>query len=112
MVKKLKAFWDLFHAGKQVADPKKWKNRTITVNAIVAVLVALGGIAYAFGYTLPEDTDYEVIAAAIIAVFNIIMHLTTSEKVGIPRKDTTNELQPVPEDTTQSETFPDDNSRD
>lgn len=113
MFNKLKAFLELFRAGKQVADPAKWKNRTIKANAVAAVLIALGGVAYSFGYRLPEDTNYEAIAAGIIAIFNIVMHFTTSEKVGLLKQhDTEPTVQSTVSSTDESETFPTDNSRD
>lgn len=112
MLGKLKAFWGLFYAGKQVADPAKWKNHTIKANTVAAVLIAAAGVAYSFGYRLPEDTNYEALAAGIIAVVNIIMHFITSEKVGLQPSDTASSVQSTDTITDEPTAFPTNNSRD
>ena len=71
-----------------VANAATWKNRTLAVNAIVALLSALLAIAAAIGYRLDVTREeLEALAAglaALVAIGNSIMHIVTSARVGLP----------------------------
>jgi hypothetical protein len=85
---KFAALWQLFKVGNAVADPAAWKRRQITVTALAAVVLALVQVVAAFGYQLPVDPDAaSAIAGGVIAVVNVVLTLTTSDKVGIARGD-------------------------
>ena len=110
MLVKLTAFWRLFRAGEEVADPRKWKNRAMAVNAVVALLAAAAFVLKQFGIDLGiSDTDMQAIAGAAFAIFNIVLHVTTSKKVGLPP---VGEAADGREDGTESTAFPEDNAGD
>jgi shikimate kinase len=79
-----------FKQGKQLANSETWKNRAILGNTLTALLIALVAIAKGFGYDLPiTDETLELLATGIAAVFtstNAIVHVVTSEKVGLRGK--------------------------
>jgi hypothetical protein len=89
-MEKLSAFLDLFRKGKEVANPAAWKNGTITVNAVAAVLASVVGVAKVFGYDLPVSQEILDQAAVGIVAFagagNAVMHVITSSKVGVSTK--------------------------
>ena len=83
MFEKIKGLWNLMQAGKAVADPALWKNRQITVTALVAVLMAVVQLSKGSAYELPIDEDTATaIAGGLLAVVNVVLTLSTSEKVG------------------------------
>ena len=88
MIDEFKAFFVAFQKGKQLASSATWKNRTIATNALVAFLGAVLLIAKGFGYDIHLDQDTLAALAggiaAIVPVFNAIMHVITSAKVGLP----------------------------
>jgi len=77
-----------FRSGSELANAATWKNRTLAVNAIVALLSALLAIAAAIGYRLDVTREeLEALAAglaALVAIGNSIMHIVTSARVGLP----------------------------
>lgn len=83
----LQAMFQAMQYGKEVADPAAWKNRAIITNAITGVLFALMAIGRSFGVGIELDkTVVEGLAGGIVslvAIFNAIIHLTTSKKVGV-----------------------------
>lgn len=84
LMKKLYALWALFRKGEEVANPARWKNRTITINALAAVVLAVGALAASFGLDLGLNDDMAAqIGGGVLAVGNIIMHVITSQKVGL-----------------------------
>ena len=84
MISKFKALLKLFKKGQVVADPQKWKTRQVTSTTIVGVLYALIGVADAFGYKVPVDEETLTgLAVGILAVANIVLTYTTSDKVGL-----------------------------
>lgn len=92
MISEFQAFFTVFHQGKALANSATWKNRTLATNALVAVLGAAIAIAKGFGYDLHLD-DQTISAlgagiAAAVCVGNSVMHVVTSEKVGLPPADT------------------------
>lgn len=88
MLNKLRTLFNLFRKGEEVANAAAWKNGTIAVNTVAAFLAAAFAVASSFGYTIdasPEQT--EAVAGGIIAavgIFNGVMHIVTSKKVGLP----------------------------
>lgn len=87
MIAEFKAFFDLFKMGKAVSDPAMWKNRTLAANNLGLLLAACAVIAKGFGYDLQIDKDtMQALAggiAAAVVIFNNIMHVITSKKVGL-----------------------------
>lgn len=84
---KLKALFGLFRKGSAVLDPAKWKERQITATVLAGVILALVHVAAAFGFVLPVDMEIaNSIAAGIIAVVNVVLTITTTDKVGLPSK--------------------------
>ena len=89
---KLFSLLGLFRQGVAVSDPKKWKERQITATVLAGVVLAVVNVLGAFGYALPIDTETaNAIAAGIIAIVNVILSITTTDKVGLPAKPSTQE---------------------
>lgn len=89
-MEKIKALWGLFKQGQCVSDPTAWKNRQITATGLGLFLMAVINVGAAFGYAIPIDTETaNAIAAGIIAIVNAVLTLITSDKVGIPAKEST-----------------------
>jgi len=92
MFSKIKAFWSLFKAGQRVADAAKWKSRQIETTAIAAVLWGLVSVAESMGYQLPVGGEtIDAIAVGIIATVNVVLTVTTTNKVGLPDKRKTDQ---------------------
>jgi hypothetical protein len=74
--------------GRQLADVETWKNRTVAVNALGALLAAVLAIAHAFGYSVPLDAEQidalAVVLVTVVGLFNGWSTLATSAKVGVP----------------------------
>ena len=86
-MQKLLAVLALFRQGNVVANAAAWKNRQITVTALGAFLLALIHVLKAFGVEIPVDEEIaNTIAAGVLAVFNIVLTLVTTDKVGLPSK--------------------------
>ncbi len=87
MIAEYKAFFEAFKQGKELANAKAWKNRQFVTNHIIALMMACGVIAQAFGYYIPVDqaTLTEAVGGgfAIWNVINSILVVVTSTKVGI-----------------------------
>ena len=85
---KIADFIAAFRSGSELANAATWKNRTLAVNAIVALLSALLAIAAAIGYRLDVTREeLEALAAglaALVAIGNSITHIVTSARVGLP----------------------------
>jgi uncharacterized membrane protein len=81
---KLKAILALFRQGNEVANPGAWKNATIIAN----LLLAVAGVAAAFGFKVELDADNAAAiaagAVALVSVVNGIVHAVTSKKAGLP----------------------------
>jgi hypothetical protein len=87
MLSKLLAIWDLFKLGSRVDDPALWKNRQITVTLLVPVILAAFHALSMFGVPIQIDPETaNGIAAGIIAVVNVVLTITTTDKVGLPTK--------------------------
>lgn len=79
-----------FRVGKELTNATTWKNRTLAVNHFILFFSAILAIAAAFGYPLNIDsTTLESLAGGVVAavtVFNSVMHMVTSTRVGLPAK--------------------------
>jgi hypothetical protein len=77
-----------FRQGKELANAETWKNRAVLLNALVAFFAAALGIAKGLGYAIDIDHDtLQNLAAGVVAavgVFNSVMHVVTSQRVGLP----------------------------
>ena len=83
MFGKLSSFWDLFQAGKEVADAAKWKSHQITATMLATVFMAIVALLKGFGYDLPITQDVAMeIAGGFIAVVNVILTTITSKRIG------------------------------
>jgi hypothetical protein len=88
MIQEFQAFFTLFQQGKSLTDSGTWKNRTVAMNTLVAVLGAGTVVAKGFGYDLSLDSEtVHNLAAGVVAavtIANSVMHVITSDKVGLP----------------------------
>ena len=82
---KLKSILDLFRKGNAVLDPALWKNRQITATVLAGVILALVHVLSAFGFAVPIDMDTaSAIAAGVIGLVNVVLTMTTTDKIGLP----------------------------
>lgn len=96
MFEKLKALFAVFRVGAQVADPKAWKNGSITATVLAGFLMALVYLGAAFGITIPITPDAAAaIAGGVIAVVNVVVTLISSKHVGIPGLQPAGESSPA-----------------
>lgn len=81
---KVSAIWQLFKVGQVVAEPEKWKRRQITVTVLGAVILAVVNLLTAFGMSIPIDTETaNAIAGGVLAIVNVVLTLTTTDKIGV-----------------------------
>ena len=81
---KVSAIWQLFKAGQSVSDPARWKSRQITVTVLGVVILAAVNLLAAFGVSIPIDTETaNAIAGGILAIVNVVLTLTTTDKIGV-----------------------------
>jgi len=87
MLSKLYALWDLFKKGSSVDDPAKWKNRQITVTVLTPVIMSVAYVTNTFGLDLQLDQETAAaIAGGIIAIVNVVLTITTTDKIGLSNK--------------------------
>lgn len=99
---KFYSLFNLFKQGQAVADPKAWKNRQISVTVLAGVILAVINVLSSFGLSVPIDVETaNAIAGGVIAVVNVVLTLTTSDKVGIPDKSV--ETKDKPKEETKDE---------
>lgn len=81
-------FLNAFRKGQSLANPEIWKNRAIVADVLAGLLTSLIAIAAAFGYRLDLEADAVKALAAGVAsavyIASAILHVTTSDKVGLP----------------------------
>ena len=91
MLAKLSALWRVFRQGEEVANAKTWKDRTIAINAVVALLAALLAAAKAFGLQVDISADdLNALAAGVVVLVGLVngvVHVATSAKVGLRPRD-------------------------
>lgn len=104
---KLLAIWQLFKQGNSVADAAAWKKRQISVTVLAGVILAVINVLSSFSLSVPIDVETaNAVAGGVIAVVNVVLTLTTSDKVGIPDKSTEDKLKEEINETNESkETF-------
>lgn len=84
-MEKLKALFDLFRKGSKVANPAAWKEGQVTATVLAAVILAIVHLMSAFGFAVPIDLNTaNAIATGIIAVVNVVLTFTTTDKIGLP----------------------------
>jgi len=84
---KLWALFDLFRKGSAVTDPALWKSRQITATVLLPLFGSLLAAAKAFGYELPlTDAQVAQVVGGLVVLINLVLTLTTSDKVGLPPK--------------------------
>lgn len=77
-----------------MSDPTLWKKRQITATVLGAVLIAIFNVLNSFGMQLPIDSETTTtIAGGIIAVVNIVLTYTTTDKIGLQSKSETTDSQ-------------------
>jgi shikimate kinase len=81
-------FFSAFKLGHSLADSATWKNRAILGNVLAAFLSSLVAIGKGLGYDLAtiDQPTIEALSAgavALVTVGNAIVHVVTSEKVGL-----------------------------
>lgn len=76
-------FFNVFSAGKMVADPVLWKKRQISANTIGVLLTAGVSLLSAAGVNLPvSQTDIYEVSAGVLAIANVGLTIATTEKLG------------------------------
>ena len=88
---KLLALLDLFRKGNAVADPALWKSRQIKATLLLPVFGALVAVLRAFGLEVPlDDTQITQLVTGLVVLLNLVLTLTSSDKVGLPAKPDSN----------------------
>lgn len=81
---KITALIALFRAGISVSDPALWKQRQVTTTVLGVVILSVVNLLAAFGMSLPVDTETaNIIAGGILAVVNVVLTITTTDKIGV-----------------------------
>lgn len=112
-MEKLKAILDLFRKGSSVSEPAKWKERQITATVLAGVILALVHLLSVFGVAIPLDMDTaNAIAGGIIAIVNVVLTVTTTDKIGLPAKpEDVTVVTPVVDQEVQPEIKPVDTTK-
>lgn len=81
---------NLWRQGKAVADPAKWKYVGVAAGSIASLITSALAIASALGYHFTIDAAIiDALAGGIAAVLCLVatgLHVTTSDKIGLPPK--------------------------
>lgn len=98
MFGKLGAIWDLFRKGQAVENPEAWKKGQVTVTVLAPVILAAAHLTETFGLGIKVDPDSATaIAGGIIAIVNVVLTFTTTDKIGIlPAKSDASDGQSQP----------------
>ena len=87
MMTKLLALLDLFRKGSMVSDPALWKSRQIKATLLLPTFGALVAVLRAFGLEVPlDDTQITQLVTGLVVLLNLVLTLTTTDKVGLPAK--------------------------
>lgn len=82
--------FSVLRAGQELSNSETWKNRSVAINAVTALLMALAGAAKGFGYEIPMDESTAALLAGgvlgVVALYNAFMLVATSARVGLPPK--------------------------
>jgi len=83
-------FWQAMKAGKVIKNPAVWKNRQVTSNKLVLLVIFSVSALQLFGVNIPLETEsIKELAgglAAILGVINTILTVATTTKVSITGK--------------------------
>lgn len=86
----IKDFINAFQKGKALTNAAVWKNRAIATDLLAGLITSIVAIAVVLGYDLRlEDGTVQALAggiAALVYVGSAVLHITTSDKVGLPSK--------------------------
>ncbi len=100
---KLYAFLNLFRKGAVISDPVVWKQRQVTATVLGSVIMAVVGVANAYGYNLPIDNETALaIAGGVLGVVNVCLTYVSSDKIGVGRKPEDSGLGVTPTETDTS----------
>lgn len=84
MFEKLGAFFRVLRVGNEVADPDKWMKRQADGNKVGLLILAVLGLAKAYGYNFPmSDNDALILGGAIVSIWNIVLTTVSSHKTGL-----------------------------
>lgn len=88
MFEKLTAFFALFRKGSALADCAKSGDKAAISGAIVGVVLAVSGIAAAFGHTIPLDSDtiqaIGTLGAGLVVLWINGWHVAANPEIGLP----------------------------
>lgn len=100
---KITQMMEIFQAGKAVANPEFWKQKTINANVIMVLISGVVGLLNMFDCSLCDLqlTTEQIVGittgiTTIVGIFNAGSTLATSEKVGFkpkPKTKVTNETE-------------------
>lgn len=97
---KIKSILNLFRKGSAVLEPAKWKNRQITATVLAGAILALINVLSAFGFAIPIDVETaNAIAAGLIGLVNVVLTMTTTDKIGLPAVEEVEPLPKLPDST-------------
>lgn len=105
---KLLALLDLFRKGSMVADPAFWKRRQMEGTALAPVIGALVVALKSFGVEAPlDDVQIVALSGGLVVVLNLVLTLTTTDKIGLPPKSDGAGTVPIQPDrrTTDADVF-------
>lgn len=89
---KLLALFDLFRKGSMVTDPALWKKRQIAATVLLPVFGSLVAVLRAFGVEVPlDDTQITQLVTGLVVAINVVLAVTTTDKIGLPAKRDTDE---------------------
>jgi len=97
---KLSAFFALFRKGSALADCAKSGDKAAIAGAIVGVLLAVSGIAAAFGYSLQIDSDtiqaVGTLGASLAVLWINGWHVAANPAIGLPPAQASGPADPRP----------------
>lgn len=85
MFDNIKKFYTLFQEGQEISHKEFWKKGQAYAQPIIAaIIMAIVGLAKAYGHELPVSDDLAyTIAGAIFFTVNSVLTIITSAKIGI-----------------------------
>ncbi len=91
MITKIKAALAALRAGEELKDPANWKTQQNRINVITAAIIALVGLAKAFGIEVPlTETDINGTAytfVVLIGLVNFYLTTATTKKIGFKKDE-------------------------
>ena len=77
--------FEVFKQGKSLANAATWKNVQIATNALTVVLGFLLYVLNAFVDINITNEQIVLLAGGIAGIANVVLTITTSDKVGLPQ---------------------------